>query len=149
MSDTDLQRLRDLWDGFLDGLKAGADHVLDPDRPGDDVDRVEGLRHLLRSVARGVSTNLEGGGLAHPELAWMHPFKSGQDNPDGLYQGAALDLANTYRLSGNLGSVRYLAVTLMDFDFGGGPIQQHLNLNGDGLGAVEVEVLLDLSLIHI
>ncbi len=135
MSDTDLQRLRDLWDGFLDGLKAGADHVLDPDRPGDDVDRVEGLRHLLRSVARGVSTNLEGGDLSHPELAWMHPFKSGQDNPDGLYQGAALDLANTYRLSGNLGSVRYLAVTLMDFDFGGGPIQQHLNLNGDGLGA--------------
>ena len=127
--------LRLLWDGFCDDLKAGADHVLDPDRPGNTVDRVEGLRLLLRSLARGVSRTLEGGDHAYPELSWVHPMKFGQDNPDGLYQAAGVDLSNTYRLSGNLGSVRYLGLSIMSFDFDGGPIEQLLNLNGDQLGA--------------
>jgi hypothetical protein len=127
--------LRRLWDGFCDDLKAGADHVLDPDQPWDATDRTEGLRHLLRSLARGVSTTIEGGDHEHPELAWVHPMKFGQDNPDGLYQAARVDLSHTYRLSGNVGSVRYLGFTMMSFDFDGGPIEQLLNLNGDQLGA--------------
>ena len=135
MPDPTNDDLRLLWDGFCDDLKAGADHVLDPDRPGDATDRVEGLRLLLRSLTRGVGRTLEGGDHEHPELSWVHPMKFGQDNPDGLYQAAGVDLSNTYRLSGNLGSVRYLGLSLMSFDFDSGPIEQLLNLNGDQLGA--------------
>ena len=86
--------LRRLWDGFCDDLKAGADHVLDPDQPWDATDRTEGLRHLLRSLARGVSTTIEGGDHEHPELAWVHPMKFVQDNPDGLYQAARVDFSH-------------------------------------------------------
>ena len=109
--------LRTAWTTFCDRLKDGADVVLDPDLPIDEVDRSEGLRALLRRLSSEVSRDLEGGGTSHPELAWVHPFKNGQDNPDGLYQLASLDLSRTYRLSGTVGSVRYLGITAMTTDF--------------------------------
>ena len=76
---------------------------------------------------------MEGGDARYPELAWVHPSKNGQDNPDGLYQVAAVDLANTYRLAGNVGTVCYLGLTLMTFDFGRAPIEQLLTLDGSAL----------------
>ena len=109
--------LRAAWHAFCDRLKDGADVVLDPDLPFDDVDRAEGLRALLRRLMSETNRALEGGGTTRPELAWIHPFKNGQDNPDALYQMASLDLSRTYRLSGTVGSVRYLGVTAMTTDF--------------------------------
>jgi len=125
--------LRAAWHAFCDRLKEGADVVLDPDLPFDDVDRAEGLRALLRRLMSETNRALEGGGTTHPELAWIHPFKNGQDNPDALYQMASLDLSRTYRLSGTVGSVRYLGVTAMTTDFSEGAIEQFLALNGDDL----------------
>ena len=125
--------LHGAWTSFCDRLKDGADVVLDPDLPIDEVDRAEGLRALLRRLSSEVSRDLEGGGTSHPELAWVHPFKNGQDNPDGLYQLASLDLSRTYRLSGTVGSVRYLGITAMTTDFSTGAIEQFLTLNGDEL----------------
>ncbi len=132
---TDGIDLRSEWHAFCDRLKDGAEVVLDPARPGDDVDRAEGLRALLRRTANEVSRVLEGGGTERPELAWIHPFKNGQDNPDALYQMAELDLSRTYRLSGSVGTVRYLGITAMTTDFASADIQQFLNLNGDDLTA--------------
>ena len=77
--------LRTEWHAFCDRLKDGAEVVLDPARPGDDIDRAEGIRALLRRTANEVSRVLEGGGTERPELAWIHPFKNGQDNPRLLY----------------------------------------------------------------
>ena len=114
MGDVDL---RSAWNAFCDRLKDGADLVLDPGRPGDDIDRAEGIRALLRRLASEVSRGLEGGDPEHPELSWIHPFKNGQDNPDGLYQIAHVDLSRTYRLSGNVGTVRYLGISVMTTDF--------------------------------
>ena len=125
--------LHGVWTSFCDRLKDGADVVLDPDLPIDEVDRAEGLRALLSRLSSEVSRDLEGGGTSHPELAWVHPFKNGQDNPDGLYQLASLDLSRTYRLSGTVGSVRYLGITAMTTDFSTGAIEQFLTLNGDEL----------------
>jgi len=125
--------LRTAWTAFCDRLEDCADVVLDPDLPIDEVDRAEGLRALLRRLSSEVSRDLEGGGTSHPELAWVHPFKNGQDNPDGLYQLASLDLSRTYRLSGTVGSVRYLGITAMTTDFSEGAIEQFLTLNGDEL----------------
>ena len=125
--------LRSAWNAFCDRLKDGADLVLDPGRPGDDIDRAEGIRALLRRLASDVSRDLEVGDPEHPELSWFHPFKNGQDNPDGLYQIATVDLSRTYRLSGNIGTVRYLGLSVMTTDFSEGKIEQFLTVNGDDL----------------
>ncbi len=125
--------LRVEWHAFCDRLKDGAEVALDPDRPGDEVDRAEGIRALLRRIANEVSRTVEGGGVERPELAWIHPFKNGQDNPDALYQMAELDLSRTYRLSGSVGTVRYLGVTAMTTNFAEAAIEQFLSLNGSDL----------------
>lgn len=125
--------LRSAWYDFCDRLKDGAAIVLDPDRPMDDVDRAEGIRALLRRLASDTSRVLEGGDHEHPQLAWFHPFKNGQDNPDGLYQAAEIDLSRTYRLSGTVGTVCYLGITAMTTNFAERGIEQFLTLNGSDL----------------
>jgi len=125
--------LRSQWHAFCDRLKDGAEVALDPSRPGDETDRAEGIRALLRRIANEVSRTLEGGGIHRPELAWIHPFKNGQDNPDALYQIAEIDLSRTYRLSGSVGTVCYLGITAMTTNFAEAAIEQFLSLNGDDL----------------
>ena len=131
--DTDPEALRSAWNTFCDRLRGGADTILDPVRPASGDDHAEGFRHLLRSLQSAIGSGVEGGNARYPELAWVHPFKNGQDNPDGLYQAASVDLSNTYRLAGNVGTVCYLGLTLMTFDFGRAPIEQLLTLNGSAL----------------
>ncbi|MDG2428456.1 MAG: DUF1214 domain-containing protein [Acidimicrobiales bacterium] len=125
--------LRSAWHAFCEDLKDGAEIALDPDRKIDDVDRVEGIQALLRRLAGDTSRGLEGGDVFHPQLAWCHPFKNGQDNPDGLYQIAEIDLAATYRLSGSIGTVSYLGITAMTTKFATQGVQQFLTLKGDEL----------------
>ena len=131
--DTDPEALRSAWSTFCDRLRDGADTILDPIRPASGDDHAEGFRHLLRSLQSAIGSGVEGGDARYPELAWVHPFKNGQDNPDGLYQAASVDLSNTYRLAGNVGTVCYLGLTLMTFDFGRAPIEQLLTLDGSAL----------------
>ena len=131
--DTDPEALRSAWNTFCDRLRDGADTILDPVRPASGDDHAEGFRHLLRSLQSAIGSGVEGGDARYPELAWVHPFKNGQDNPDGLYQAASVDLSNTYKLAGNVGTVCYLGLTLMTFDFGRAPIEQLLTLNGSAL----------------
>ena len=125
--------LRAEWQAFCNRLAGAVEVVLDPAQPGEDADRVEGFRHVLRSLYRAIGSSVEGGDVDFPELAWVHPSKSGQDNPDALYQAARVDLTNTYRLTGNLGSACYLGITLMTFDFGRAPIEQLLTVNAHSL----------------
>ena len=51
-----------------------------------------------------------------PEL--LHYFdplrKQGGDNADALYVGAPVDGAHTYRISGQRGTARYFAVTVLE-----------------------------------
>ena len=121
--------LREAWQNFCRRLSDAGDSVLDTSTIGDGIDKVEGLRHLLRTLYRSVGIFVESGDVDFPELAWVHPFKSGQDNPDGLYQISNVDLNNTYRLSGNVGTVSYVGITLMSMDFTEGPIEQLLTVN--------------------
>ena len=87
--------LRAEWQAFCNRLAGAVEVVLDPAQPGEDADRVEGFRHVLRSLYRAIGSGVEGGDVNFPELAWVHPSKSGQDNPDALYQAARVDLATT------------------------------------------------------
>ena len=123
------------WAEFCEQLGDAGRFVFDPAQPADDIDRAEGVRHVLRMLARAIGSEMENRDVGYPELGWVYPTKIGQDNPDGLYQVAPIDLRHGYRLSGNIGSVRYLGLTLMTFNFGDGPVDQLLTINGDALPA--------------
>ena len=45
--------LRAEWQAFCNRLAGAGDVVLDPDQPGEDSDRVEGFRHVLRFPVPG------------------------------------------------------------------------------------------------
>ncbi len=125
--------LRTAWHAFCDDLKGAVDHVVDPDREVDDQERAEGVRHVLRMLSMQIEQVFENDDPLHPELGWRYPSKMGQDNPDGLYQTAPLDLRHTYRLSGNVGTVRSLGISIMTWTFGTAPIRQLIELDGDDL----------------
>lgn len=125
--------LRTAWDEFCDGMKGAIDHVVNPDREVSDDERAEGVRHVLRLLSLQLDEAFENDDPLHPELGWSYPSKMGQDNPDALYQGAPMDLQYTYRLSGNVGSVRSLGFSIMTWTFGTAPIRQLIEVDGADL----------------
>lgn len=131
MATTD--QLRTAWDRFCDDLKGAVDHVVDPSREVAPEERAEGVRHVLRTLGAQIEQVFENDDPLHPELGWRYPFKSGQDNPDGLYQTAPMDLRRTYRLSGTVGTVRSLGFSVLTWTFGTAPVQQLVELDGRDL----------------
>lgn len=125
--------LRTAWIRFCDDLKVAVDHVVDPDREVADDERAEGVRHVVRMLSMQLEQVFENDDALRPELGWRYPSKMGQDNPDGLYQTAPMDLRYSYRLSGNVGSVRSLGLAVMTWTFGQEPIRQLLELDGADL----------------
>ena len=120
--------LRESWNQLCDSLKESVDYIFDPKLGIDASEQAEGLRHHLRMLYWAVDRTLENNDPDHPELGWVYPSKVGQDNPDGLYMSAPLDLSHTYRLTGRIDTVRYLGLSLMDLRFGRGSITQLLNI---------------------
>ncbi len=95
------------WENFCDRLKAIGSEVLRDDVPGDEQSRAEGYRHLTRALACSLQQIIEYSDTARPSL---HPNPSaamrwGGDNPDNLYQHAAIDGGRTYRVKGTRGTV--------------------------------------------
>ena len=95
------------WESFCDRLKAVGSEVLRDDVPGDELSRAEGYRHLTRALACSLQQIIEYSDTARPSF---HPNPSaamrwGGDNPDNLYQHAAIDGSKTYRIKGKRGSV--------------------------------------------
>ncbi len=122
------QDLRTSWDRLCDTLKESADYVFDPALGVDASEQAEGLRHHLRMLYLALDRTLENNDPQHPELGWTYPSKFGQDNPDGLYQTAPVDLSRPYRLTGRIDTVRYLGVSILNFVSGRGGITQQLNV---------------------
>ncbi len=120
--------LRESWNELCDSLKESVDYIFDPKLGVDASEQAEGLRHHLRMLYWAVDRTLENNDPDRPELGWVYPSKVGQDNPDGLYMSAPLDLSRTYRLTGRMDTVRYLGFSLMDLRFGRGSITQLLNI---------------------
>jgi hypothetical protein len=127
------ETLQRAWIDFCDELKGAVDHVVDPDREVSDDERAEGVRHALRMLSMQLDQVFENEDPLHPELGWAYPAKMGQDNPDALYQTAPMDLRHSYRLSGNVGSVRSLGFAVMTWTFGRAPIRQLVELDGKEL----------------
>lgn len=126
------------WVEFCDELKGAVAYVFADDQVADtDVDRAEGVRHVVRSLVKAALTTFENADVHRPELGWFHPNKMGLDNPDALYQSAPLDLRHTYELSGNLGSATYLGIALMTMKWGSGGVELLCSINAVELAADE------------
>ena len=137
--------LRASWDRLCDTLKESADYVFHSELGVDASEQAEGLRHHLRMLLLALDRTLENNDPQHPELGWTYPSKFGQDNPDGLYQTAPLDLSRTYRLTGRIDTVRYLGLSILNFVSGRGGITQQLNVGTPDLtdiGGGRIDVVL-------
>ncbi|PLW68614.1 DUF1214 domain-containing protein [Pseudohalioglobus lutimaris] len=134
-------QLKASWDDFCEQLKSAGDLVFRDSTPNDDIDRAKGFRLLARNIALALQFNLENTDPDFPEL--LHYFdplrKQGGDNPDALYVGAPINGEHTYRISGNRGTARYFAITVLEdgnTPWGGGVvgnlIDSDLHVEEDG-----------------
>ena len=109
-------RLRASWDDFCDQLKEAGDLVFRDTTPVRDIDRAKGFRLLARNISLALQFHLENNDPGFPEL--LHYFdplrKQGGDNTDALYVGAPISGEHSYRISGQRGSARYFAVTVLE-----------------------------------
>ncbi len=109
-------RLKASWDDFCEQLKSAGDLVFRDTTPTQDIDRAKGFRLLARNIALGLQFHLENNDPDFPEL--LHYFdplrKQGGDNTDALYVGAPINGEHTYKISGQRGSARYFAVTVLE-----------------------------------
>ena len=95
---------------FEELLSAGREMVLNDARTQQEA--VEGMRWLLRAVAMSVEVAAD----ANPRRPYFQRMdtlvrKVGGDNPDAEYEFAAIDGQYDYKITGNIGSVRYLGFT--------------------------------------
>ena len=95
---------------FEELLSATREMVLNDART--EQEAAEGMRWLLRAVAMSVEVAAD----ANPQRPYFQRMdtlvrKVGGDNPDAEYEFAAIDGQYDYKITGNIGSVRYLGFT--------------------------------------
>ncbi len=100
----------ELWQDFCRRLGALGREVQRDDVPGDPLSRAEGYRHLARMLTYAVDLVVD---HSDPDRPIFHPHprltaKWGGDNPDNLYQHAAIDGRCSYRIEGERGSAHDL-----------------------------------------
>jgi hypothetical protein len=99
------------WDEFCDTLKAAGASLKFPGAPQDPFTQAEGYRYLARLARAGLEGFLEDADPRAPVLKRVvhETVKMGADNPDNHYQNATISGAHEYEISGNRGTVHYLA----------------------------------------
>ena len=118
------------WAELCDSLRQASDVVLRPDVPGAPLDRAEGFRHLLALVHIGIGQALDRSDPFWPSFGQTSRtdiFKWGLDCPDSAYRGTAIRGDLTYRITGTVGTVRYLSFQVNE------GMRNHGNLRGDQL----------------
>jgi hypothetical protein len=100
----------DPWDEFCDTLKKAGAVIRRPRSPADPLDRAEGYRYLTRLARLALEKFVEHNDPATPRFYRLshETAKIGCDNPDSLYQNAAISGRYEYRLWGTRGTVPYL-----------------------------------------
>ena len=95
---------------FEEVLSAAREMVLNDART--EQEAVEGMRWLLRVIAMSVEVAADAN-PRRPHFQRMDTLvrKVGGDNPDAEYEFAAIDGQYNYKITGNIGSVRYLGFT--------------------------------------
>ncbi len=116
--------LRSAWQDFCDGLRESGELAFRSATPAA-ADRAAGMRLVARNIALALAFEMENSDPLRPELMrYFDPTrKQGGDNGDAVYLGAPINGVDHYRLSGQRGCARYLAVTVVergDTPWGGG-----------------------------
>jgi hypothetical protein len=112
----------DAWEEYCDTLKAAGASLKFPGTPQDPFNQAEGYRYLSRLVRAGLEGFLEDSDPRAPVLKRVvhETVKMGADNPDNFYQNASISGAYTYRITGNRGTVAYLAFGTQSGHYGQG-----------------------------
>jgi hypothetical protein len=100
------------WSAFCEAIRVAGEKVMAPDLPGTALDRSTGFRHLLAMLQVGLNQALATPEPHHPSLAppWRTDvYKYGHDCPDALYRSASINGVLNYRVSGTVGTARYLS----------------------------------------
>jgi len=101
-----------LWEDFCESLKGAAYVLTREETPDDELDLVEGVRHLSRALRMGLEAIVEYGDPAFPVLfeAKDEATLSGGVAPDMTYHEAIIDGAHTYRIIGPMSSAPWLEI---------------------------------------
>jgi hypothetical protein len=99
------------WTEFCQAMERAGAAVLSKHAPSDPRNRAEGFRHLSRLIRAGLEAFVEYADPEAPALRRMvhETVKMGADNPDNYYLNACISGAYEYRITGNRGTVDYLA----------------------------------------
>ena len=118
------------WDEFAASIQRVGDELKRADVPHAAVDAAAGYRHLMAMVANGVSQALVPADPYAPTfgaIARTDVFKWGLDCPDCVYRTTAIRGDLTYRVTGNIGTVRYLSFQANE------GMANHANIRNDEL----------------
>jgi hypothetical protein len=93
------------WKDFCSALEQAGEQVLRG--PGTPLDRAEGYRYLTRLLRNSLYATLENSDPDRPRWQGLDLVKIGADNPDNVYHSAPVKGANTYRITGQRGTIAY------------------------------------------
>jgi hypothetical protein len=102
------------WQAFCSRLGAAGEQVFKAENPASPAHRVDALRFLTQNLGQAFDLALETRDTRYPSLhAFCGPTrKLGGDCADFTYQQAWIDGASTYRIVGDLGTARFLNITV-------------------------------------
>jgi hypothetical protein len=93
------------WSEFCRALEQAGQQVLrGPKTP---LDQAEGYRYLTRLLRNTLYATLENSDPDRPRWQGLDLVKIGADNPDNVYHSAPVKGANTYRITGQRGTIAY------------------------------------------
>mmetsp|Transcript_21866 Transcript_21866/g.38674 ORF Transcript_21866/g.38674 Transcript_21866/m.38674 type:complete len:445 (-) Transcript_21866:1228-2562(-) len=113
------------WDEWCDALKAAGAVMYAPGAPSDPFNQAEGLRYLTRLARVSLEAFMECNDTDAPQLVALAngsrvaPVKLGSDNPDNVYESAAISGRKVYKLTVDPGSVHYLGFGTQKGSYGG------------------------------
>lgn len=129
------------WTAFTDQLEVAGRRILEDDFPGSPQERAEGYRHLARMTALVLQWDLDFDDPEFPRF-FRHDddvTQWGGPNVDNTYLRARIDGSSTYRLWGNISSVREVIVSTAEGDMhegkfavGGDLMSDQLEVDEDG-----------------
>ncbi len=91
------------WTDFCRALEAAGQVLLDgPETP---LDRAEGIRYLARLLRNSLYATLENSDPDRPRWQGLDLVKIGADNPDNVYHSAPVTGRNSYRITGQRGTI--------------------------------------------
>jgi hypothetical protein len=106
--------LRAAWKQFCARLEDAGEQVFKAYDPANSLQRADAFRFLMQNLGQAWDLGYETKDPKYPVIhLWCSPFmKLGGDNGDCIYQQAWIDGENVYRISGNVGSVSVLNITV-------------------------------------